>query len=61
MTKEQPFVYIFLIIIILGGGFMFYRFKVNKLLEHISQVESITDENLKKFNAKLGEYENVGK
>lgn len=33
---------------------MFYRFKVNKLLEHISQVESITDENLKKFNAKLG-------
>lgn len=40
---------------------MFYRFKVNKLLEHISQVESITDENLKKFNAKLGEYENVGK
>ena len=54
VTKEQPFVYVFLIVIILGGGIMFYRFKVNKLWQQISQMENMTDENIKKITAKLG-------
>lgn len=40
---------------------MFYRFKVNKLWQQISQMENMTDENIKKITAKLGEYESVGK
>ena len=54
ISKEQPYVYIFLIFIIVGGGLLFYRFKVNKLWEQISQMENITDENMKKITAKLG-------
>jgi hypothetical protein len=56
VTKEQPFVYVFLIAIIVIGGIMFYRFKVNKLWQQISQMENMTDENIKKITAKLGEY-----
>lgn len=56
VTKEQPFVYIFLIVIIVGTGLMFYRFKVNKLWQQISQMESMTNEQNKKIAEKLGEY-----
>lgn len=40
---------------------MFYRFKVNKLWEQISQIENVSDQKMKNITAKLGEYENVGK
>ena len=61
MTKEQPYVYIFLMVIFASLVVGFYRLKVNKMFEKMTQLESKNDARLKEITEKLGEYEIVGK
>jgi len=55
-TDDQPYVWIAILLTAFIGGYLFYRMRINSLLNELSTIESQTGKKLEEFQQRLGKF-----